>query len=101
MGIDAGVVWNMLNSCARKSIERITAVQAELGIAKRLEKTDVLEGCKKRLDTEVRETADLFTAIFGGLVRNYQDLEEEADQGERHVTLQRILAIGRKYHAFI
>eukprot|EP00928_Gymnodinium_smaydae_P003259 TRINITY_DN11171_c0_g1_i1.p1 TRINITY_DN11171_c0_g1~~TRINITY_DN11171_c0_g1_i1.p1 ORF type:complete len:888 (-),score=175.77 TRINITY_DN11171_c0_g1_i1:99-2387(-) len=97
---DAMAVWNILNNCARKSLEKLRAVQGELSIAKRLEKEDVLEKCRKQLDVEMKETSDLFTAIFSGLVRNYQDLEEK-DQALRQVTLQRLLAIGRKYNAFI
>jgi len=93
-------VWNMINSVARKSLERLLAIQEELALGKRHDKTEVVDRCKEQLETAVKETTELFTLIFTGLVRNHQDLEEK-DQALRHLTSQRVLAIGRKYHAFI
>merc|ERR550532_533667 len=78
----------MINSVARKSLEHSQSVRVELAIAKKLGKDAILE------------TAGLFTVIFTGLVRNYQDAEESDDLA-RKVTLDRVLTIGRKYHAFI
>lgn len=97
---DSLSIWNVVNTVARKSLERLRSVQEELAIAKRLEKMDVVERCRKQLDTCIQETSDLFTLIFTGLVRNHQDLEEK-NPALRQVMLQRVLAIGRKYHAFI
>jgi len=95
-----GTVWYVINSFARKSLERSQAVRMELAIAKKLGKTDTAEKNRRQLETAIQETADLFTLIFTGLVRSYQDFEEK-DLLLRHITLARILAIGRKYHAFI
>eukprot|EP00927_Polykrikos_kofoidii_P064887 TRINITY_DN60704_c0_g1_i1.p1 TRINITY_DN60704_c0_g1~~TRINITY_DN60704_c0_g1_i1.p1 ORF type:complete len:963 (-),score=220.44 TRINITY_DN60704_c0_g1_i1:62-2572(-) len=97
---DSMAGWNMVNSVARKSLEKSQSVRVELAAAKRLENTEVVERCKKQLHAAVEETAQLFTVIFVGLVRNFQDLEDK-DQTLRHVTLQRVLVVGRKYHAFI
>merc|ERR1712050_65464 len=69
-------------------------------MAKKLGKGDVLDTCKGELDAAIHETAELFTLLFTGLVRNYQDFED-TDPELRHVMLQRISVIGRKYHAFI
>lgn len=99
-GCDSMAVWNILNSVARKSLERSQNVRVELAMAKRLGKGDVLDACKGELDSAIHETAELFTLIFTGLVRNCQDFED-TDSQLRHVMLQRILIIGRKYHAFI
>jgi len=92
--------WNMINSVARKSLERTQSVRAELAIAKKLEKADVLEKSRKQLDAAIHETAELFTLIFTDLVRSHQDFEDK-DQLLRYITLQRVLMIGRKYHVFI
>jgi len=93
-------VWNLINSVARKSLERSQAVRVELGIAKRLGKAEVVEKCKSQLDVAIHETAELFTFIFTDLVRSHQDFEDK-DLLLRTITLQRVLMIGRKYHAFI
>merc|ERR1712072_153587 len=93
-------VWNMINSVARKSLERTQAIRVELAIAKKLEKEDVLEKCRKQLDGANHETAELFTLIFTELVRSHQDWEDK-DPFLRQIAVQRVLMIGRKYHAFI
>lgn len=92
--------WNMINSVARKSLERTQSVRAELAVAKKLEKADLLEKHRKQLDAAIQETAELFTLIFTDLVRSHQDFEDQ-DQLLRHITSQRVLMIGRKYHVFI
>lgn len=97
---DSLVVWNVVHSVIRKSLERSTSVRVELANAKKLEKEDVMEKCRKQLDKATHDTAELFTIVFTGLVRNYQDLEGK-DANLRQITLRRMLAIGRKYHAFI
>eukprot|EP00929_Paragymnodinium_shiwhaense_P111769 TRINITY_DN80058_c0_g1_i1.p1 TRINITY_DN80058_c0_g1~~TRINITY_DN80058_c0_g1_i1.p1 ORF type:complete len:873 (-),score=282.30 TRINITY_DN80058_c0_g1_i1:42-2660(-) len=97
---DSMAAWNVVNSVARKSLEKLQTSRAELAIAKKLEKVDAMEKLKKQMEAAMQETAELFTLIFSGLVRNYQDLEEK-NATLRQVTLQRVLAIGRKYHAFI
>uniref|UniRef100_A0A7S2PD95 MIF4G-like type 2 domain-containing protein n=1 Tax=Zooxanthella nutricula TaxID=1333877 RepID=A0A7S2PD95_9DINO len=99
-GCDSLAVWNILNGVARKSLEQSQTVRVELGLAKRLGKTDALETCRKELDIAVQESAELFTLMFTGLVRNHQDFEDD-DTLLRQVMLQRILVIGRKYNAFI
>lgn len=99
-GCDSVAVWNLINGVARKSLEHSQGVRMNLAIAKKLGKTDELERCRQQLDGAIQETAELFTLIFAGLVRNHQDFEE-ADVLLRHVMLQRILTIGRKYHAFV
>lgn len=99
-GCDSMSVWNIINSVARKSLEHSQSVRVELAIAKKLGKSDVLERCRRQLDTAVQDTAELFTLIFTGLVRNHQDFEDR-DLFMRKITLERVLAIGRKYHAFI
>jgi len=99
-GCDSLSVWNIINSVARKSLEQSQSVRAELVIAKKLGKTDVVEKCTKQHEAAIHEQAELFTLIFTGLVRNHQDFEDK-DQLLRHIMLQRVLAIGRKYHAFI
>jgi len=99
-GCDSMAVRNVINNIAKKSLERSQSVRAELAIAKKLGKTEELEECRRQLDTAIHETADLFTVIFTGLVRNHQDFED-TDTLLRHIMLQRILTIGRKYHMFI
>ncbi|CAE8669108.1 unnamed protein product, partial [Polarella glacialis] len=99
-GCDSMPVWNIINGVARKSLERSQTVRVELAIAKKLGKEDVLEKSRKQLDDAIHENAELFTLIFTGLVRNYQDFED-CDNILRTITLQRILVIGRKYLAFI
>merc|ERR1712190_705016 len=61
---------------------------------------DVLESCRQELDTAIQDTAELFTLVFSGLVRNHQDFED-TDASLRYAMSQRVLAIGRKYHLFI
>merc|ERR1711971_1020259 len=100
MGGESLSVWNIVNSVARKSLERTRSIQEELALGKQHDKTDVIERCRKQLESAVHETAELFTLTFTGLARNYQDLEEK-DQMLRKITLHRVTAIGRKYHAFI
>merc|ERR1712061_260898 len=75
-GCDSMSVWNLINSVARKSLEHSQSIRVDLAIAKRLGKTDVAEKCRRELDQAVHETAELFTLIFTGLVRNHQDFEE-------------------------
>lgn len=99
-GCDSMAVWNMINSVARKSLEHSQSVRVDLAIAKKLGKNDLLETCRRQLDGAIHETAELFTLTFTGLVRNHQDFEDR-DTLMRHIMLQRILTIGRKYHAFI
>jgi len=96
---DSMAVWNMINSVARRSLEHSQSVRAELAVAKRLGNADV-DTFRRQLDTAVQANAELFTLVFTGLVRNYQDFEDE-DSLLRKVTLDRVLTIGRKYHAFI
>jgi hypothetical protein len=93
-------VWNMINSVARKSLERTQSIRIELAIAKRLEKADVMEKSRKQLEAAIHETAELFTLIFTELVRSHQDWEDK-DPFLRQVAVQRVLMIGRKYHGFI
>lgn len=93
-------VWNMINSVSRKSLERTQSIRVELAIAKKFEKEDLLEKCRKQLDIAIHETAELFTLIFTELVRSHQDWEDK-DAHLRHIATQRVLMIGRKYHAFI
>jgi len=93
-------IWNMINSVARKSLERTQSIRVELAIAKKLEKEDVLEKCRKQLDSNIHETAELFTLIFTELVRSHQDWEDK-DAFLRNIAVQRVLMIGRKYHSFI
>merc|ERR1712217_197391 len=99
-GSDSMAVWNLINSVARKSLENSQSIRADLAIAKRLGKTDVVDKCKREMDQAIRETAELFTLIFTSLVRNHQDYAE-SDAFLRKITLDRVLTIGRKYHAFI
>eukprot|EP00930_Biecheleria_cincta_P033634 TRINITY_DN23300_c0_g2_i5.p1 TRINITY_DN23300_c0_g2~~TRINITY_DN23300_c0_g2_i5.p1 ORF type:complete len:594 (-),score=149.99 TRINITY_DN23300_c0_g2_i5:84-1865(-) len=99
-GCDSMAVWNIINSVARKSLERSQAVRVELALAKKLGKEDSLEKSRAQLDEAVHENAELFTLIFTGLVKNYQDIGDK-DATLRNITLQRISAIGRKYVAFI
>lgn len=99
-GSDSIAVWNMINNVARKSLEQSQSVRVNLAIAKKLGKADELDKWRRQLDTAVQDTAELFTLIFTGLVRNHQDFEE-SDSLLRHIMLQRILTIGRKYHAFV
>lgn len=99
-GSDSMSAWNVINTVARKSLEHSQSVRGELFVAKRLGKTDVVDKCRRQLDSAIHETAELFTLIFTGLVRNYQDFEE-TDILLRKITLDRVLTIGRKYHAFI
>uniref|UniRef100_A0A7S4W704 MIF4G domain-containing protein n=1 Tax=Alexandrium monilatum TaxID=311494 RepID=A0A7S4W704_9DINO len=99
MGCDSTPVWNMINSVARKSLENWQSVRAELARAKRLGKPEVVDRYRRQLEPAVQETADLFTLVFTGLVRNFQDFEDKDTL--RKVTLERVLTIGRKYHAFI
>merc|ERR1712113_1136707 len=42
-GCDSMPVWNLMHSVARKSLESSQLVRAELAVAKRLGKTDVVE----------------------------------------------------------
>jgi len=98
---DSMAAWNVINVVCRKSLEKLQSSRVELALAKKLDKVDTAEKLKKTVDAAVQENADLFTLIFTGLVRNYQDLEEKKNAVHRQVILQRILAIGRKYHAFI
>jgi len=98
---DNMAAWNVINVVCRKSLEKLQSSRVELALAKKLDKVDTAEKLKKTVDAAVQENADLFTLIFTGLVRNYQDLEEKKNAVHRQVILQRILAIGRKYHAFI
>jgi len=97
---DGMPVWNMINLVARKSLERSQSLRAELAVGKKLGKLDVVDRCKGELDAALLETSDLFTLIFAGLVRNHQDAEGK-DDVLRHIMLQRILLMGRRYHAFI
>jgi len=97
---DSVSAWNLINACARKALERTQSVRSDLAVAKKLEQTELLEKSRKELDASIHETAELFTLIFTGLVRNHQDFEDK-DLPLRHITLQRILIIGRKYGAFI
>jgi hypothetical protein len=99
-GHDSMSVWNVINRVARKSLESQQCVRAELAIAKKLEKDDVVQRCRRQLDTAVHETAELFTLIFTGLIRNHQDFEDR-DVLLRRITLERVLAIGRKFYTFI
>lgn len=99
-GCDSMAVRNIIHNVARRSLEHSQSVRAELAIAKRLGKADILDQCRQQLDAAIHETAELFTIIFTGLVRNHQDFED-TDTFMRHVMLQRILTIGRKYHIFI
>lgn len=97
---DSMPAWNMTNSVARKSLKRSQSVRAELEVAKKLGQAEVVEKCKKQLDEAIHETSELFKLIFTSLVRNHQDFEDK-DLLLRHVTLQRVLMIGRRYGAFI
>jgi len=99
-GCDCVQVWSMINSVARKSLEHSQSVRMELAVAKRDGQTEAVEKSRRQLDAAVQETAELFTLIFAGLVRNHQDYEEK-DAILRRVMLDRVLIIGRKYHAFI
>jgi len=90
----------MIHSVVRKSLERSQSVREELAIAKKLDKTEVVERCRRQLDAAVQETAELFTVVFTGLVRNFQDFEEK-DGSLRRAMLDCILVIGRRYHVFI
>jgi len=99
-GHDSMSVWNVINRVARKSLESQQCVRAELAIAKKLQKDDVVQRCRRQLDMAVHETAELFTLIFTGLIRNHQDFED-ADLLLRRITLERVLAIGRKFYTFI
>eukprot|EP00933_Yihiella_yeosuensis_P046191 TRINITY_DN41685_c0_g1_i1.p1 TRINITY_DN41685_c0_g1~~TRINITY_DN41685_c0_g1_i1.p1 ORF type:complete len:507 (-),score=118.17 TRINITY_DN41685_c0_g1_i1:76-1545(-) len=99
-GCDSMSVWNIINGVARKSLERSQTVRVELAIAKKLGKEDVLEKSRKALDEAIHENAELFTLIFTGLVRNYQDFQDH-DDVLRNITLQRITTIARKYLSFI
>merc|ERR1712032_1004522 len=93
---DSLAVWSVTNSVAKKSLERYTAVRTEFAVAKKLGNMEEIPKCRQVMDEAVRETAELFTLIFAGLVRNHQDFEDK-DLLFRHVTVQRVLAIGRKY----
>jgi len=99
-GCDSMAVWNMIDSVARKSLEHSQTARMDLAVAKRLGNSEALEARRRQLDAAVQETAELFTLVFTGLVRNYQDFEDK-DALVRKVTLDRVLTIGRKYHAFI
>lgn len=99
-GCDSVAVWNLLNGVARKSLEQSQTVRVGLAMAKKEGKTDELEGRRRDFENAIQETAELFTIIFTGLVRNHQDFEE-TNASLRRVMSQRILAIGRKYHAFV
>jgi len=99
-GCDSMAVWNIVNNVASRSLEKSQSVRVELAVAKKLGKTEILATCRRQLDCAIQETAELFTLVFTGLVRNYMDFEEE-NALLRHVMLQRILTTGRKYHAFI
>lgn len=99
-GCDSISVWNIVNTVARKSLERTQSIRSELEIAKRLEKEDVLEKARKQLDVAIRETAELFTLIFAGLVRNHSEFKN-SDNLLQHITQEKVFTIGRKYHAFI
>merc|ERR1712183_23128 len=97
---DTMAVWNVLNTVAQKSLELTQSARLELAMAKRSGDAEKLDACRSELDATIHESAELFSLMFSGLVRNYQDLED-TDTMLRHVMLQRILMIGRKYHAFI
>merc|ERR1719503_47808 len=90
----------MTNSVARKSLKRSQSVRAELEVAKKLGQAEVVEKCKKQLDEAIHETSELFKLIFTSLVRNHQDFEGK-DPLLGHITLQRVLMIGRRYGALI
>merc|ERR1712160_53838 len=90
----------MLDSVARRSLEHTLTVRVELALAKQVGKADILDTCRSQLDAAIQETAELFTVVFTGLVRNFLDFEE-TDALMRHVMMQRMLTVGRKYHSFI
>eukprot|EP00747_Dinoflagellata_sp_TGD_P070685 gnl/TRDRNA2_/TRDRNA2_156707_c1_seq1.p1 gnl/TRDRNA2_/TRDRNA2_156707_c1~~gnl/TRDRNA2_/TRDRNA2_156707_c1_seq1.p1 ORF type:complete len:883 (+),score=217.26 gnl/TRDRNA2_/TRDRNA2_156707_c1_seq1:60-2708(+) len=93
-------VWNVVHSVVRKTLEQATTVRTDLALAKKLEKDDAIKNNQKLLDDAIHEVSEVFSLIFTGLVRSYQDFEEK-DQPLRRLTLSRILQVGRKYHAFI
>merc|ERR1712125_317396 len=49
-GCDSMAVRNVINNIAKKSLEHSQSVRAELAVAKRLGKTEVLEECRHQLD---------------------------------------------------
>merc|ERR1712079_163723 len=75
-GCDSIAAWNLINGVARKSLEASQSVRVNLAIAKKLGKTEELESCRRQLDGAIQETAELFTLIFTGLVRNHIDFED-------------------------
>jgi len=99
-GCDSLAVWNVINAVARKSLEQSQLARVELAMAKKLGKPEASDRCKAELDRAVQQSAEVFTIVFTGLVRNFKDAEH-ADDTMRKVMLQRILALGRKYQAFI
>lgn len=97
---DSMSIWNMVNSVARKNLEKVISLQEDMAIAKKHEKEELAKKLEAELKKAATEMSDVFICIFSGLVRNHQDLEDK-DQVLRYITVQRVLAIGRKYNAFI
>ncbi|CAK9082309.1 unnamed protein product, partial [Durusdinium trenchii] len=97
---DAMPLWNVVGNAARKSLERSQAAHADLAIAKKLQKEDVLlQKCQAELECAIQANARLFLSIFTSLVNAYEDAERDA--ALRNILLCRIVSVGRKYLAEI
>jgi len=99
-GCDSIPVWNVVNTVARRSLDRSQSVHVELTLAKKLGKEDAAQTSCKQLEEAIHENAELFSLIFTSLVANYQSFENR-DPLYRQITLKRIESIGRKYLAGI
>ena len=86
--------WTVVKQVARKSLQRTQEARADLAVAKKLGKDDVLEKCQAALDDAIQGDGRLFMIIFTSMVRGYEDAKDATLRG---TLLARMMSLARKH----